>query len=159
MKPFGHKYCDYVKLSLMIKEVDKLSMKLTCILLAPFDESMNRIKDAIEVTLRSENIELLRMDKSLSPGAQWANSSLNLIRSVDFIIADITRYNPNVLYEMGYAQALNKPILMIIDKSSAKSIPTYLAGFLYLAYDNNNLRELTLNISMYVKRIKKGRND
>lgn len=38
---------------------------------------------------------------------------LNQITKADVLIADMTGKNPNVYYEVGYAHALNKPVLLI----------------------------------------------
>ena len=35
------------------------------------------------------------------------------INAADFVIADITGRNPNVLYELGLAHALAKPVLIL----------------------------------------------
>src|SRR5262249_2110004 len=43
------------------------------------------------------------------------------IHEADFVIADITERNPNVLYELGLAHALAKPVLII--SRNAKDIP------------------------------------
>jgi hypothetical protein len=49
------------------------------------------------------------------------------------LIADITNANPNVMYEVGFAQAQKKPLILIA--SSSRSIPFDLAGFRVLIYD------------------------
>jgi nucleoside 2-deoxyribosyltransferase len=35
------------------------------------------------------------------------------IQEADYFIADLTDANPNVVYEFGYANALNKPVLLL----------------------------------------------
>jgi len=37
----------------------------------------------------------------------------DLIRSADVIVAEVTRPNPNVFYEVGFAHALSKPVVLI----------------------------------------------
>jgi nucleoside 2-deoxyribosyltransferase len=38
---------------------------------------------------------------------------LQAIRKADYIIADLSQPNPNVYYEMGFAHALRKPVILI----------------------------------------------
>jgi nucleoside 2-deoxyribosyltransferase len=47
------------------------------------------------------------------------------INAADFVIADITGRNPNVLYELGIAHALAKPVLIL--SREAADIPIDLA--------------------------------
>jgi nucleoside 2-deoxyribosyltransferase len=47
------------------------------------------------------------------------------INAADFVIADITGRNPNVLYELGIAHALAKPVLIL--SRDAEDIPIDLA--------------------------------
>jgi nucleoside 2-deoxyribosyltransferase len=47
------------------------------------------------------------------------------INTADFVIADITGRNPNVLYEMGIAHTLAKPVLIL--SRQASDIPVDLA--------------------------------
>jgi hypothetical protein len=61
------------------------------------------------------------------------------IRSSDFLIADITQLdptipvNPNVMYEVGYAMALGKPV-MVIRRNSEPPPPTDIGDLLAGAY-------------------------
>jgi len=43
------------------------------------------------------------------------------IQASDFVCADLTNLNNNVLFELGYAIAINKPIWLIIDKTNIES--------------------------------------
>lgn len=43
------------------------------------------------------------------------------IKASDFVCADLTNVNNNVLFELGYAIAISKPVWLIIDKSNIES--------------------------------------
>ncbi|KJU83128.1 Nucleoside 2-deoxyribosyltransferase [Candidatus Magnetobacterium bavaricum] len=55
------------------------------------------------------------------------------IKSADMIIADITGQNPNVLYEVGYAHALGKEVILITRK--VEDIPSDLRNFHCIVHD------------------------
>lgn len=59
------------------------------------------------------------------------------IRQADFVIADITGNSPDVLYQVGFAHALGKPVLPIVEEavsSENSRVPETLSGSLYLVY-------------------------
>jgi len=53
----------------------------------------------------------------------------------DVIVAEMTRCNPNVFYEVGYAHALNKPVLLLT--RNAKGIPFDLKHYPHIIHDGN----------------------
>lgn len=73
----------------------------------------------------------------------------NQIAKADFIIADMSKRNPNVFYEVGYAHALDKPVILITD--NADDIPFDLKHRPHIIYDRNNLTGLRENLAVKVK--------
>lgn len=65
------------------------------------------------------------------------NDIVNSIRSSAVVIADITPDNPNVFYEVGYAHALNKPTILLCEKSIRDKLPFDVSGFRTIFYDNS----------------------
>jgi hypothetical protein len=59
------------------------------------------------------------------------------INSADFIIADITGRNPNVLYELGIAHTLAKPVLIISQSASDIPIDLSTRRVIIYHYDEN----------------------
>lgn len=57
----------------------------------------------------------------------------NQISRADVIIAEMTGRNPNVFYEVGYAHALNKRVILLTQK--ADDIPFDLKQFPHIIYD------------------------
>ena len=91
---------------------------------------------------------LLEID--ISPEFGNSASVQDDIKGADFIIADLTGNNPNVMYEVGFAHALRKPVLPIV-QSKQTQIPNDLAGYVYITYDASNLGELRNKIHNWVK--------
>lgn len=57
-------------------------------------------------------IKIQRTDQYNQTGVMTDNIH-NQIKESDLVITDLTRNNPNVAYELGYANAFNKPIIQI----------------------------------------------
>lgn len=80
------------------------------------------------------------------------------IESADFIIADMTGRNPNVFYEVGYAHAKKKPVILIT--KDASDIPFDLKHHRHLIYGDKitTLREkLEADITWIKAEIEKSR--
>jgi predicted nucleotide-binding protein len=115
--------------------------KATCLIITPLDSAGTRLKDTIQRALDEVGIRTLRLE-NLSSGAALVNAVTDAIKSADFIVVDVSRQNPNVMYELGYAHALRKPTILIMDSDINSPLPSDLQGLLYLTYDSDNLRDL-----------------
>jgi nucleoside 2-deoxyribosyltransferase len=80
---------------------------------------------------------------AVRPGAGLTLSILDGIREADLIIADVSEQNPNVMYELGFAHALRKPAIHLINIKSSTGIPSDLEGLDYVVYDPADFRRLT----------------
>ena len=123
---------------------------MKCLIIGPsHTEYFYRVQKYLERTLLKKNIEVIGVDENIS----------NMIENADIIIADLTDNNPNVFYEVGYAHALKKALIPIVEKSQV-NIPSELQGTLYFAYDCDNLRivgdQVIAWIKMYVEPYKLG---
>ena len=58
------------------------------------------------------------------------------IAEAKIVIADITPPNQNVFYEVGYAHALRKPTILLVEKGS-NPLPFDLSGYRCLFYENS----------------------
>lgn len=63
---------------------------------------------------------------------------VNQITKADIIVADMTGRNPNVLYEVGYANALGKPIILL--SQHADDIPFDLKHYPHIIYGGSSGR-------------------
>jgi hypothetical protein len=73
------------------------------------------------------------------------------IRRADVIIAEVTKANPNVYYEVGFAHALRKPVVLLT--RDIKSSPFDLSGYNHIVYKNIvDLRE-RLNSTLHQLRV------
>jgi hypothetical protein len=114
--------------------------KLRSLVITPFDAAGRRVHDTVERALLDLNVELARLENVA--GAPLTNVIIDFIRSSDFLVVDITRQNPNVFYELGFAHAMNKPTILIASTETTGEIPADLSGIQIFVYDPSNLREL-----------------
>jgi predicted nucleotide-binding protein len=147
-----------VKVGAKMKKDNKVFKKNRCFIVTPFDPAGFRIRDAISRALREISIEVTGADQ-MPHGESLIESITQSIESADIIIADLTRQNPNVMYEVGFAHALRKPTLIIVSKEQKKALPSNLMGWLFIVYDPSNLRSLQEHVirfaSEYIVRVRR----
>jgi hypothetical protein len=75
------------------------------------------------------------------------------IADARLVVADITPANQNVFYELGYAHALGKPVVLLSEKG--KELPFDLRGYRVLFYDNSEsgLRRLASELKYHFEAI------
>ena len=109
---------------------------------APFDPEGRRVQDIVRRAIEEVGFSVVQNSEAVNPGAELTSSILDAIRDADFIVADVSRQNPNVLYEVGYAHALRKPTILLVSLKSDSGLPSDLAGLQYITYDPANLGRL-----------------
>jgi nucleoside 2-deoxyribosyltransferase len=102
-------------------------------LATPMAKEFKAIRQHVAAALKSVGIEPVLIEEITIPGASFQGAALEAIRRSDCIIADLTGENPSVMYEVGFAQALRKPVIPIVQKGA--SVPVQVEGDLYLPYD------------------------
>lgn len=81
------------------------------------------------------NIECIRADEQFLPGS-IIKDIIESIKASDIIIADITPDNPNVYFEVGYAYALGKNPILLMNKAREK-LPFDVSGFRMIMYSDS----------------------
>lgn len=84
-----------------------------CFVIMPFKDKYNGIwENVIKPTVENYGDTCKRADDIFAPGS-IINDIIDHIHISDYIIADLTEKNPNVYYELGFTQALNKQVILI----------------------------------------------
>lgn len=91
-------------------------------------------RDVIEPVCDSMRLKAYRADQTYSPGLVVADIQ-NQIAISRVVIAEITPINANVYYEVGYADALKKPVILIADKR-IKELPFDVRPYRTIFYEN-----------------------
>lgn len=111
----------------------------------PFDKSAEGIYDLIRAAASAANAVVARADSVVSVGSDIISSIESAIQAASLLIADVTNANPNVMYEVGFARAQNKPLLLVA--SNSRSIPFDLARVRVVIYDLTNPNEFVERLS------------
>lgn len=119
-------------------------MKKFVFVLMPFNEAFDDVYQlGIKTACQSEKIYCERVDEQYYEGSML-DRIYNQIQHADYIIADMSTKNPNVFYEVGYAHALQKKVILITQEES--DIPFDLKHFYHIIYSKNKLSVLNEKI-------------
>jgi hypothetical protein len=77
--------------------------------------------------------DIVRIDEKSGPGVIFQDMQREIGQS-DVVIAEITPANPNVFYELGYAQALGKPTILLAQRGG--KLPFDIASYRVVFYDD-----------------------
>ncbi|MBN2589881.1 MAG: hypothetical protein JXA96_08455 [Sedimentisphaerales bacterium] len=114
---------------------------MNAFIITPFDVSGQRVADCVKMALHTVGVSTFYFSGGFSSSAV-TESILEHIRKADLVFCDISRQNANVFYELGFAHALRKDVILLRSTQADKEIPLDLQGFLYLVYDSSNLSSL-----------------
>lgn len=107
-------------------------MKKFAFVLMPFSSSFNDIYEfGIRGACQEANIYCERVDEQIFT-ERILDRIYNQINKADIIIADMSTKNPNVFYEVGYAHALNKNVILLTQ--SENDIPFDFKHFPHIIY-------------------------
>ena len=99
-------------------------MKRKCFVIQPFDGGKydKRFKDVFKPAIEAAGLEAYRVDQDAS--VDIAIDAIELgIKNCAICLAEITENNPNVWYELGFARALEKPVVMVCSSERTSKYP------------------------------------
>jgi hypothetical protein len=123
----------------------------TALLLLPFGAEHDELRKFLSAELQREGVRVLRLEEMFQTGAIWANAITDAIGRADLVVVDVTNPSPNLMYELGYAHALRKPMIILAESTAIRSIPSDLAGFQLLAYDREDLGFLSKPLARFLR--------
>jgi hypothetical protein len=99
-----------------------------------FTEPFDRIwLQVIKPTLSSEHFHPIRLDEVAGPNPILADIKRHVAEAA-VVIAEITPQNPNVFYEVGYADALHKPLILLAQQGTP--LPFDISGYRTIFYQD-----------------------
>jgi hypothetical protein len=123
--------------------VDKMAEKYAFVAM-PFDTkivSTDVWNLGIRDALSELSISAMRADLDISSKA-IVDKIATYIFDSSFVVADLTKWNANVLYELGLAHASNKQCILIYNAEHEKSLPFDVRHIYAIRYEANNVTGL-----------------
>ncbi|MBS0165652.1 MAG: hypothetical protein JSR29_06215 [Nitrospira sp.] len=110
----------------------------TAFIVMQFSSPYNEVySDVIKKLCEESRIDAVRADEIYGPGI-IIKDVVDRIAKSQVVIADISPTNPNVYFEVGYALALGKPIILLAQRRGPEApLPFDLSAFRVLFYDDS----------------------
>lgn len=132
-------YSDFLKAN-GITQNDLIIDTRLIFILTPFHDNFFEDYKVIRDTCKQSGFNAYRGDENFIKGDIFPEM-LKLIVKANLIIANINGRNPNVLYELGIAQALDKPVILI--SREHEKLPIDIKSKRFLIYtDYTELQEM-----------------
>ena len=107
----------------------------TCFVVMPFGGFYDTYYDLIFApAVAAADLECVRGDSIFRPGQIMSDVWVS-IQNATVLLADMTTKNPNVLYEMGLAHAIGKPIVLVSE--TLEDVPFDLRAYRVLLYNKD----------------------
>ncbi|EIV8469755.1 hypothetical protein MA794_004501 [Vibrio vulnificus] len=120
----------------IVSNVKVVDYKPRVFVVMQFTEQFNDLYNSvIKPICEQKGLEPVRADDFYTNGL-IIHDIVQSIYDSSVIIADITPNNPNVYYEVGFAHASNKHVVLLCDKEREK-LPFDLSGFRTIFYTNS----------------------
>ena len=95
----------------------------TCFVIQPFDPKFDkRYRDVYKPALKQAGLDAYRVDQDPST-ERLIDSIEEKIRNATICLADITTDNPNVWYELGYAFAVGRSVVLVCSTERKDKLP------------------------------------
>ncbi|HKR51130.1 MAG TPA: toll/interleukin-1 receptor domain-containing protein [Pseudonocardiaceae bacterium] len=88
--------------------------------------------------LQDRNLTVWSDEQDIAPGDQWVDELDSALRRSDAVVAVISGNqsgNPNIFFEVGAAIGANKRLILVLDPSSARSLPLNLQRRRWIAIE------------------------
>lgn len=132
----------------------------TCFVMQPFDKDVfdQRYEDVIAPAIRDADLEPYRIDQDPKVSIPIQDIEAG-IREADICLAEITKDNPNVWFELGYAIACRKEVVLICSKERKERFPFDIQHRTIITYNTGSPRdfetlrgEITQKVRAYLKK-------
>lgn len=116
-------------------------MEKYCFIIQPFDGVYNkRFEDIYRAAIEKTGLSAYRVDKDSSV-RNIIGEIEKRIKDSELCFADISEDKPNVWYELGYASAIGKDVVMVCDNDKREKLPFDINQRSVIFYDADSLSD------------------
>ncbi|MES2285961.1 MAG: hypothetical protein V4547_09760 [Bacteroidota bacterium] len=109
----------------------------SCFVMMPFASPLGEYyKQIYEPAIKKAGLNPMRADQDIFGTGKIIDQIWSGINSAKVLIAELTKRNPNVYYELGLAHALKKPVVLV--SSNEEDVPFDLQHIRVIYYDVND---------------------
>ena len=120
-----------------------------CFFLMPFSEDFDVVYGTVKEQLMKHGFVCNRVDE-ISDSKPIINKIITEILRAQYVIADLTGFNPNVFYELGIAHTFKDAQNVLLIKQESSKIPFDLTHMQYRKYNPKNLKQLASIIREFI---------
>lgn len=111
------------KLAADVQQLLLRRLKRKCFVMMPFKEHFSPLyEEVVKPVIEQEGLMALRADR-----LNMVGNAIEVVRAAinacDCAIAILTGWNPNVMYEVGFAHAQRKPVILLLDSEAQPDWP------------------------------------
>lgn len=117
----------------------KVNGKLKIYLIIPDGGKYNDIKQILIEEFEKFDHSIINIESLVGKNEDSKTTVHDRVNKSDLIIADISDSNPNVIYQVGFANSLNKSVVLISNQGF--DIPFNIRGSRILIYDRDRLND------------------
>jgi hypothetical protein len=111
----------------------------TCFVMMPFSDPIGGYYDSLyKPAIEKAKLKPDRADSDIYGTGKIIDQIWKGITSARVLLAELTGRNANVLYELGLAHALHKPVVLICAKASEEDVPFDLRHVRAIYYDKDD---------------------
>ena len=118
--------------------------------LMPFSSEFDAVWAAIHEVSAELGLRCIRADSITLPG-RITHQIVEAIRAASVIVADVTGNNPNVMFELGFADALGKPIVVL--NQNVAEAPFDLRDWRQIQYTLRELDAMRSTLRQFLTRV------
>jgi hypothetical protein len=135
----------------------------TCFVMQPFDQGVfdQRYEDVFAPAIRDAGLEPYRVDQDPKVSIPIQDIELG-IRDAAICLAEITQDNPNVWFELGFALACGKEVVLVCSKERTTKFPFDVQHRMIINYPTGAPRDfkklqkdITARIKAYLQKVEK----
>jgi len=124
---------------------------LQAFVMMPFNDNTNAVREAIRVALDQANFDAILVDETYTT-SKLTDQIEELIRQSHLCVCDVSGRNPNVAWEYGYATALGKNTILLVQ--DIEDLYFDIQNNATITYNVNELNKLTQKIKITANKIR-----